>query len=116
MCGCDVGSNFTQVGATRLCGSCNGNDYTGKLVNTKKLNNAFEKKDAINPDHYKNNGLETIDVIKAWLTKEEYIGFLKGNMLKYQSRAGKKENNSELQDYKKINWYQNKLIEELQRD
>ncbi len=38
------------------------------------------------------NDLEAIDVIKAMLTPEEYNGFLKGNILKYQLRLGKKDN------------------------
>lgn len=33
---------------------------------------------------------ENIDAIKATLTEEEFIGFCKGNALKYQFRAGKK--------------------------
>ena len=33
---------------------------------------------------------EAIDVIKELLTHEEYIGFLKGNILKYQLRMSKK--------------------------
>ncbi len=35
---------------------------------------------------------ETIDTIKTVLTPDEYIGFLKGNILKYQLRLGKKDN------------------------
>lgn len=37
-------------------------------------------------------GVESIDVIKARLTPEEYSGLLKGNILKYQLRLGKKDN------------------------
>lgn len=37
-------------------------------------------------------GVEAIDVIKTVLTPEEYMGFLKGNILKYQLRLGKKDN------------------------
>lgn len=37
-------------------------------------------------------GVEAIDVIKTMLTPEEYRGFLKGNILKYQLRLGKKDN------------------------
>lgn len=35
---------------------------------------------------------EAIDIIKLTLSEEEYIGFLKGNILKYQLRLGKKDN------------------------
>ena len=34
---------------------------------------------------------EVIDIIKFALTKEEYIGFCKGNFLKYRLRGGLKE-------------------------
>lgn len=37
-------------------------------------------------------GVEAIDVIKTVLSKAEYIGFLKANILKYQLRLGKKDN------------------------
>ena len=38
------------------------------------------------------NGCEAIDVLKNSLTEDEYKGFLKGNILKYQLRLGKKDN------------------------
>jgi hypothetical protein len=50
---------------------------------------------------------EAIDNIKSTLTKKEYLGYLKGNILKYQLRLGKKDNiDSEKQ---KIQDYQNEL-------
>ena len=48
-------------------------------------------KDAINPDHYKVGGIEAIDYVKAKLSPEEYRGYLRGNALKYLSRAGHKD-------------------------
>ena len=42
------------------------------------------------PAHYCVGGIETIDYIRAKLTREEFIGYCKGNALKYISRAGKK--------------------------
>ena len=42
------------------------------------------------PRHYCDGGIETIDYIRAKLTREEFIGYCKGNALKYISRAGKK--------------------------
>lgn len=38
-------------------------------------------------DHYKSMGVEPWKAIKAWLTPEEWIGFLRGNIIKYQARA-----------------------------
>ena len=57
------------------------------------------------PKHYKLPGLniESIDVLRATLTPEEFKGFCKGNALKYLSRAGIKDD--ELQDLKKADVY-----------
>lgn len=61
------------------------------------------------PKHYKFGGIETIDFIKAKLSKEEFAGYLKGNIIKYLSRATLK--GAENQDYKKAQWYMNRLAE-----
>lgn len=39
------------------------------------------------PDHYTQGGIETIEVIKAKLTPEEFVGYCKGNVIKYVTRA-----------------------------
>lgn len=46
--------------------------------------------DPINPDHYKIGGIETFEVIKAKQTREETIGYCKGNQEKYHHRRGHK--------------------------
>ena len=51
-------------------------------------------KDMVNkPNHYQlfADGTEAIDVIEMALTFDEYVGYLKGNALKYRLRAGKKD-------------------------
>ena len=63
------------------------------------------------PTHYTAGGIETIDVIKAKLTPEEYRGYLKGQVMKYTSRAGKKYD--EVEDYRKAAWYLERLLREL---
>ena len=50
---------------------------------------------------------QSIEVIKSFLTPDEYKGFLKGNILKYQLRLGKKD--SVVQDMKKIKDYTDEL-------
>lgn len=72
-----------------------------------------EKEDVVNnPNHYKGNkGIETIDFIENVLTREEFIGYLRGNVIKYQSRANLKGRKEE--DLKKAKWYSNKLVEVL---
>lgn len=69
--------------------------------------------DAINPDHYKVGGVETIDYIKAKLSAEEYRGYLRGNALKYLSRAGHKDDAA--QEISKAIWYLERLRDSLVR-
>lgn len=63
------------------------------------------------PPHYggQNNPYETIKVIEAW-----DLNFHLGNVLKYISRAGKKENQDNLTDLKKAQWYLNRYLEDFQ--
>jgi hypothetical protein len=61
------------------------------------------------PPHYLVGGIEAIDVIKSRLTKEEYIGYLKGCKLKYDLRYPFKDNPQ--QDLDKSDWYKNKLLQ-----
>lgn len=71
----------------------------------------FDPVDNVNhPEHYKVGGIETIDFIKAKLTPEEFKGYLKGNVLKYASRAGHK--NNAVEDAGKLAWYANRLSKE----
>ena len=56
-----------------------------------------------NPSHYNSGGIECIDAIEASLTREEFIGFCKGNALKYVWRELHKEKS--LQDIEKAVWY-----------
>ena len=60
------------------------------------------------PSHYGSGDYECIKVLKAWLTPEEFRGYLKGNALKYICREGKKDNR--LQDVKKAEWYLSELV------
>ena len=56
------------------------------------------------PQHYKHGEIETIDIIRMSLTAEEFQGFLKGNVLKYQMRAPFKHADPD-EDYKKAKYY-----------
>lgn len=65
------------------------------------------------PDHYGGDTTyETIKVLEAWLSPDEFRGFLRGNTLKYLSRLGKKD--EALQDAKKAAWYLAREIEALE--
>lgn len=67
------------------------------------------------PAHYggADNPYETIKVLKAWLTPEQFAGFCLGNALKYQSRAGKKDGESRETDLKKAKWYMDHYLATL---
>lgn len=75
-----------------------------------------KKNDVISsPDHYKLTGLdvEVKDVIKSVLGTVGFLGFYKGNIIKYILRANKKNG---LEDLKKARQYLDWLIEELDED
>ena len=56
------------------------------------------------PDYYAGNGLSPIGAFKQGLiSKDEYRGFLIGNIIKYTIRAGKKDN--AIEDLKKAKNY-----------
>ena len=65
---------------------------------------------AINPAHYKDTPIQFIDAVKAAMTTEQYLGFLRGNVIKYLWRY---ENKGGKQDLEKAEWYLKRLIEEL---
>ena len=61
--------------------------------------NQFKDKESKHYEIY--DGLEAIDIIENTLTKEEFIGFCKGNILKYQLRMGKKDGTDDTAKIKK---------------
>lgn len=66
-----------------------------------------------NPSHYTSGAIECIDAIEASMSKEAFLGYLKGNALKYTWRYEQKLNPKE--DLQKAQWYLNKLIEKTKK-
>ena len=62
----------------------------------------------IGGSHYKDMTVQPWAVMKAVLTPEEFQGFLKGNIIKYSMRQGKKEDSD---DGNKALHYMQKLNE-----
>ena len=60
------------------------------------------------PIHYSAGGVECIDALQASMTRDEFLGYLKGNIMKYVWRYRDKGG---VEDLKKANWYLNKLID-----
>lgn len=65
------------------------------------------------PQHYMQGHIETIDKIKLLLTPEEYLGYLKGNVIKYD-RAPFKGNME--QDYDKQKVYYDWALEQMEEE
>lgn len=62
----------------------------------------------VSGEHYLNMDIQPWDVMALVLTREEYIGFLKGNIIKYSLRAGRKAGSD---DVAKARHYMVKLKE-----
>lgn len=62
----------------------------------------------IPPYHYRKGGMELWDIIREFLTHEEFVGHLKGNILKYTYRYKSKGHE---EDLKKATDYIHKLRE-----
>ena len=62
-----------------------------------------EQHDNVNhPVHYGQGKIVCIDYIEDFLTKEEFIGYLRGNLAKYLHRWRRKGG---LEDLDKADWY-----------
>jgi hypothetical protein len=61
----------------------------------------------IGGSHYLEMRIQPWEVMEAWLTHEEFIGFLNGNIIKYISRYKAKGG---VQDLQKARQYLDKLI------
>lgn len=60
------------------------------------------------PKHYTDSKIEVIDYIE-----DKKFGFCLGNVIKYVSRAGKKNKDKEIEDLRKAKWYLERRIKEL---
>ena len=80
-------------------------------VDERCITPVYEEKDTqeetMHDKHYRNAVVEPILVMQAFFSREELIGFLKGNILKYRLRAGHKGTKEEMQaDLDKIRVYE----------
>ena len=75
----------------------------------RKKNRSKMEEFVNSPAHYNNGKIECIDAIEAMLTTDEFIGYLRGNSLKYRWRFRYK--NEPVQDMLKAKWYEEKLLQ-----
>lgn len=60
------------------------------------------------PSHYNTGKIEVIEAIEDW-----NLNFHRGNVVKYTTRAGKKDPLKEVEDLEKAKWYLEREIERL---
>ncbi|HEY9819095.1 MAG TPA: DUF3310 domain-containing protein [Candidatus Obscuribacterales bacterium] len=82
--------------------------YLDDLHHPGKDNQGY---DPVNkPIHYGSGKIEAIEYIEDFLTREEYIGYLRGNIAKYMHRFRYKNG---VEDLQKAQWYLGRLIETM---
>lgn len=75
-----------------------------KIIHTTRAADLMQ----VGGSHYKDQDVQPWAAMEAWMTPEQFIGFLRGNAIKYLARADVKGG---LQDIKKAQHYINKLVE-----
>lgn len=90
-----------------LAGNCQQNQPTPKSSLAGKK--PTPQTDQINPNHYK-GAVECIDAIEAGMNREQFAGYLRGNVQKYTFRAYSKHPDP-LTDLLKAQWYLCRLID-----
>jgi len=82
------------------------------MLNTSRLNAGASGTTAddiqVSGNHYKDMAIQPWHIMEAVMTQEEFIGFLKGNIIKYSLRAGRKDGSD---DAGKAKHYMQKLKE-----
>jgi len=80
----------------------------------KEIEDNLYDSDSVSPDpvnhppHYTVGGIETLEVISAKLTKEQYLGYLLGNVMKYVMRHNYK--GKPIEDLRKARFYLERAI------
>ena len=66
------------------------------------------------PAHYTAGSIECIDAIESALGRDGFVAFLRGQVIKYSWRLGRKGDS--LEDAQKALWYQRRLVETLSKE
>jgi len=75
------------------------------------MTKAIKHDEVSRPAHYNRSGIEAIKAIEASMSEVEFLGYLKGNILKYIWRYGYKDNPKK--DIAKARWYLDLLYERI---
>lgn len=86
--------------------------FTKKACSGNCVTCRGQTKDKFYDAHYANMiGLEPIELMQLVLTSDEFIGFLKGNIIKYTLRAGHKQGEAAEKDIAKAKRYKQWLLQ-----
>lgn len=87
-------------------------DKPTEIIKIEENHTHQKSEDLVNhPDHYKQGHIETLALMKAVMSREAYLGFLQGNMIKYTIRAPFK--GSKEIDYDKAKFYKDEYDKEM---
>jgi len=106
-----TGENGSESGGVNLraleggrSGQGGGLEDSRSIAATAQGSKSLLTFDSVNrPKHYATGGIECIDAIRAQLSPEEWRGFLRGQIAKYNWRMTKK--GAESEDAKKLAFY-----------
>ena len=74
----------------------------------------LRKHDPVNhPSHYTSGAIECIDYMEGLMTAQEFVGYLRGNIIKYQHRMFAKD--TPLENAAKMKWYLERFEAALQK-
>lgn len=96
-------------------------EWKGKYLDLDNAYKALEEESKTNvtvinpPQHYapSGTGTDVIGFLENQFSYEAYKGFMVGNIIKYATRTGRKD--EEIQELRKINDYANRMIQHLQQ-
>ena len=86
-------------------------DHDDLLILRTGLNGTSADDIQVNGTHYKDMPIQPWAIMEAVMTYDEFVGFLKGNIIKYSLRAGRKDGSD---DAGKAEHYMQKLREVTQ--
>jgi hypothetical protein len=84
------------------------NTYTYQKIALGVVSQPNPRDIQVGGDHYSSKTVQPWDAMESWMSKEEFSGFLRGNVIKYVSRY---QDKGGLEDLQKANHYLSKLIE-----
>lgn len=91
------------------CGSANGHEHW--CIRRRQPTGNTADAVQVGGDHYKGSAVQPWAAMEAWMSHEEFCGFLRGNAIKYLARCNKKGG---VEDLKKARHYIDKLVETIE--